>query len=151
MGISFTEMVLIAAVAVLVLGPKQAAQLAFKVGALFGKLKSYLNTLKKELDVESSDLSGSIKTVKDSISEASSSVKQSMADSGSDNKATASPLYTASYKPAAISSSELLDEIASLKLEIASMKQSHKLSRPKLKSTNTKIKMRRHSHVRARA
>lgn len=147
MGMSFTEIMLIAAVAVLVLGPKQAAQLAFKAGSLWGKLRSYLNTLKRELNSEASDLGESVKTVKDSILQASTSVKQSMNSHNNDLNTGSGPCFTASYKPAAVSSSELLDEIATLKLEIASMKHPHKFTRAKVKST----RMRRHSHVRSRA
>ncbi len=147
MGMSFTEIMLIAAVAVLVLGPKQVAQLAFKAGSLWGKLKAYLNDLKRELNSAGSDLGESVNTVKDSILQASSSVKQSMDNHNNDLNTGSRPCFTASYKPAALSSSELLDEIATLKLEIASIKHQHKTTRAKVKST----KMRRHSHVRTRA
>lgn len=147
MGMSFTEIMLIAAVAVLVLGPKQAAQLAFKAGSLWSKLRSYINALKQELNAEGSDLSSSVKTVKDSIAQASNSVKQSMDIHNNDLKTGSTPRFTASYKPAAVSSSELLDEIAKLKLEIASMRHPRKSSRAKVKIT----KMRRHSHVRTHA
>ncbi len=147
MGISFTEMVLIAAVAVLVLGPKQAAQLAFKAGTLWGKLRSYLNALKHELNAEGSVLNDQVKTVKDSILQASDSVKESMDSHNHDINAKEGPRFTASYKPAAISSSELLDEIATLKLEIATLKHPHKFTRAKIKST----RIRRHSHVKSRA
>lgn len=143
MGMNFTEIILIAAVAVLVLGPKQATQLAFKAGSLFGKVKAYLNELKRELDAEDAGIAKSVQDVKNTIYQTSSDIHHNLAASKVASSDT--PRFTASYKPAAFSSSELLDEISSLKLEIASMKKSHRPTRAKAAN----LKMRRRSHVRS--
>lgn len=48
-GISFSEIILIFAVALVVLGPKQLPQLASRIGLLIYSIKNYFNSLKNEI------------------------------------------------------------------------------------------------------
>lgn len=48
-GISFSEIVLILVIALLILGPKQLPQIASKIGLLIFSIKKYFNSLKNEL------------------------------------------------------------------------------------------------------
>jgi Sec-independent protein translocase protein TatA len=48
-GISLGELLLIFAIALVVLGPKQLSQLASKIGIVIYSIKNYISVLKKEL------------------------------------------------------------------------------------------------------
>ena len=60
--ISFNELIVIIVLCLLVLGPKQTFKLAFALGSLFSKAKSYLNAVKKELNLDQvSEINSTIK------------------------------------------------------------------------------------------
>lgn len=50
--ISFDELIIIVVVALLVLGPAKTFKLMFSVGQLFAKAKSYLNSVKTQLQLD---------------------------------------------------------------------------------------------------
>lgn len=50
--ISFDELIIIVVVALLVLGPARTFKLMFSVGQLFAKAKSYLNSVKTQLQLD---------------------------------------------------------------------------------------------------
>ena len=50
--ISFDELIIIAVIALLVLGPAKTFKLMFSVGQLFAKAKNYLNSVKTQLQID---------------------------------------------------------------------------------------------------
>lgn len=74
--ISFSELMLIGIVALVVLGPERLPRVARTVGHLFGRAQRYMNDVKsdiqREMDIEE------ISDIKKQMEEASSSIKQSV-------------------------------------------------------------------------
>lgn len=74
--ISFSELMFIGIVALVVLGPERLPRVARTVGHLFGRAQRYMNDVKsdiqREMDIEE------ISDIKKQMEEASSSIKQSV-------------------------------------------------------------------------
>lgn len=74
--ISFSELLFIGIVALVVLGPERLPRVARTVGHLFGRAQRYMNDVKsdiqREIDIEE------INSIKKQMEEASSSIKQSV-------------------------------------------------------------------------
>ena len=85
----FTKLVLVAAVALIVIGPERLPTLAYKAGKWWGKLQTYLhqiqaevraNMAKAELDQLHTDLQESVHSVERSFYEVEKDLQQTMAD-----------------------------------------------------------------------
>ena len=74
--ISFSELMLIGVIALLVLGPERLPRVARTVGHMFGRAQRYMNDVKsdiqREIDIEE------ISSIKKQMEEASTSIKQSV-------------------------------------------------------------------------
>lgn len=74
--ISFSELMLIGVIALLVLGPERLPRVARTVGHMFGRAQRYMNDVKsdiqREMDIEE------ISSIKKQMEDASSSIKQSV-------------------------------------------------------------------------
>ena len=67
-GISFIELVVIATICLLVLGPKKTLELAFFLGKQFSKAKKFLSDCQKELELQDlSSVKNEITSVKQSV------------------------------------------------------------------------------------
>lgn len=82
--ISFSELMLIGVIALVVLGPERLPRVARTVGHMFGRAQRYMNDVKsdiqREMDIEE------ISSIKKQMEEASSSIKQSVNQFGSQIK-----------------------------------------------------------------
>ena len=82
--ISFSELLIIGVVALLVLGPERLPRVARTVGHLFGRAQRYMNDVKsdiqREIDLED------ISDIKKQMEDASSSIKQSVNQFGNQIK-----------------------------------------------------------------
>lgn len=82
--ISFSELMFIGIVALVVLGPERLPRVARTVGHLFGRAQRYMNDVKsdiqREIDIEE------ISDIKKQMEEASSSIKQSVNQFGAQIK-----------------------------------------------------------------
>lgn len=82
--ISFSELLLIGVVALVVLGPERLPRVARTVGHMFGRAQRYMNEVKSDIQREI-DLD-EIGSIKKQMEEASSSIKQSVNQLGSQLK-----------------------------------------------------------------
>lgn len=82
--ISFSELFIIAIVALLVLGPERLPKVARTMGHLLGRAQRYMNDVKRDIqkEMELED----IKDLKEEMTKASSSVKSSISDLGKEFK-----------------------------------------------------------------
>ncbi len=82
--ISFSELLIIAIVALLVLGPERLPKVARTLGHLMGRAQRYMNDVKRDIqkEMELED----IKDLKKEMAKASSSVKSSIQDLGKEFK-----------------------------------------------------------------
>jgi len=85
--ISFSELMLIGVIALIVIGPERLPKVARTVGHLLGRAQRYVNDVKTDIrkEMDSSEIS----TLKDQMQEAASSVKASVDEAG---KAWRAPL-----------------------------------------------------------
>lgn len=74
--ISFSELMLIGVVALVVLGPERLPRVARTVGHMFGRAQRYMNDVKSDIQREI-DLD-EINSIKQQMEDASSSIKQSV-------------------------------------------------------------------------
>jgi len=88
--IGFSELVVIALVALVVIGPERLPRVARTVGALLGRAQRYINDVKADIqrEVDMSELS----SIRDSFQDAANSMKQSVAEVGQELKATGESL-----------------------------------------------------------
>lgn len=128
MDLSLSQLMIVACVAVIVLGPRQTATLAFSAGRLWGKARAQLTRLRRELEGESAE-------VRRGFSELGASVSAAVNEA----QGTDTPRFCASYTPAALSSAALQQEIVALKSELERLKTGGR-NRPVKKS-------RRHEYV----
>lgn len=82
--ISFSELILIGVVALVVLGPERLPRVARTVGHMFGRAQRYMNEVKSDIQREI-DLD-EINSIKKQMEEASSSIKQSVHQFGNQIK-----------------------------------------------------------------
>ena len=82
--ISFSELLLIGIVALVVLGPERLPRVARTVGHMFGRAQRYMNEVKSDIQREI-DLD-EISSIKKQMEDASSSIKQSVNQLGSQLK-----------------------------------------------------------------
>ena len=82
--ISFSELLIIGVMALLVLGPERLPRVARTVGHLFGRAQRYMNDVKSDIQREI-DL-GEVNDIKKQMEEASSSIKQSVNQFGNQIK-----------------------------------------------------------------
>lgn len=82
--ISFSELLLIGVVALVVLGPERLPRVARTVGHMFGRAQRYMNEVKSDIQREI-DLD-EINSIKKQMEDASSSIKQSVNQLGSQIK-----------------------------------------------------------------
>lgn len=82
--ISFSELLLIGVVALVILGPERLPRVARTVGHMFGRAQRYMNDVKsdiqREIDIEE------ISSIKKQMEDASSSIKQSVNQFGNQIK-----------------------------------------------------------------
>ena len=82
--ISFSELLVVGVIALLVLGPERLPRVARTVGHLFGRAQRYMNDVKsdiqREIDLED------ISDIKKQMEDASSSIKQSVSQFGNQIK-----------------------------------------------------------------
>ena len=82
--ISFSELLIVGVIALLVLGPERLPRVARTVGHLFGRAQRYMNDVKsdiqREIDLED------ISDIKKQMEDASSSIKQSVNQFGNQIK-----------------------------------------------------------------
>jgi sec-independent protein translocase protein TatB len=88
--IGFSELVVIALVALIVIGPERLPRVARTAGALLGRAQRYINDVKADIQREV-DL-GELNSIKDTFQEAAQSVKQSVTDLGQQLQATGDSL-----------------------------------------------------------
>ena len=77
-GLSFTEIMLIGVVALIVIGPEKLPKVARTVGHLLGRAQRYVNDVKTDIRKEMD--SAEIGSLKDQMQEAAQSVKASVAE-----------------------------------------------------------------------
>ncbi|WP_269900854.1 Sec-independent protein translocase protein TatB [Paenalcaligenes faecalis] len=82
--ISFSELLLIGVVALVVLGPERLPRVARTVGHMFGRAQRYMNDVKSDIQREI-DLD-EINSIKKQMEDASSSIKQSVNQFGNQIK-----------------------------------------------------------------
>ena len=84
--IGFSELVVVALVALIVIGPERLPRVARTAGALLGRAQRYINDVKADIqrEVDMSELSG----IRDSFKDAANSMKESVAEVGQELKAT---------------------------------------------------------------
>jgi sec-independent protein translocase protein TatB len=88
--IGFSELVVIALVALIVIGPERLPRVARTAGALLGRAQRYINDVKADIqrEVDMSELS----SIKDTFQEAAKSVQQSVAEVGQELQAAGESL-----------------------------------------------------------
>jgi sec-independent protein translocase protein TatB len=88
--IGFSELVVVALVALIVIGPERLPRVARTAGALLGRAQRYINDVKADIqrEVDMSELSG----IRDSFKDAANSMKESVAEVGQELKATGESL-----------------------------------------------------------
>src|ERR1700748_1025636 len=79
-GVDFSEMMIIAVVALIVLGPERLPRVARTVGALLGRMQRYVNDVKADInrEIELDELKRMHETVKDAAQTVESSVRETM-------------------------------------------------------------------------
>lgn len=118
MDFSLSQLLLVVAAAVLVLGPRQTALLAFSAGRLWNRARVTLSKFRRELEGDTAEIARDFTQTKRAVT---TTVKQL--------KPQQEPLFTASYTPAALSSVALQQEISSLKAELERLKHSGRYHR----------------------
>jgi sec-independent protein translocase protein TatB len=88
--VGFSELVLIALVALIVIGPERLPRVARTVGALLGRAQRYVNEVKADIQREV-DLD-ELKNIRDTFQEAAKSVEESVAKVGQELQATGESL-----------------------------------------------------------
>ena len=78
--VGFSELVVIALVALIVIGPERLPRVARTVGALLGRAQRYINDVKADIQREV-DLS-ELKSIRDTFQDAAKSVEQSVTQVG---------------------------------------------------------------------
>ena len=88
--IGFSELVVIALVALIVIGPERLPRVARTVGALLGRAQRYINDVKADIqrEVDMSELN----SIKDAFQDAAKSVQQSVAEVGQELQAAGESL-----------------------------------------------------------
>ena len=116
--IGFSEIVLIAVVALVVLGPERLPKAARTMGLLFGRLQRYVNEVKADISREmeldelrklQSEIQGAARDLQQTVANAASdvatgvrNVERELNESGADTVATATPEPAASPVAASI-------------------------------------------------
>ncbi|MHB8495138.1 MAG: Sec-independent protein translocase protein TatB [Casimicrobiaceae bacterium] len=116
--IGFSEIVLIAVVALVVLGPERLPKAARTMGLLFGRLQRYVNEVKADISREmeldelrklQSEMQGAARDLQQTVANAASdvatgvrNVERELNESGTDTVATATPEPAASPVAASI-------------------------------------------------
>ena len=111
--VGFSEMIVIAVVALIVIGPEKLPRVARTVGALIGRMQRYVNDVKADInrEIELDELKKMHATVKDAAQSIESSVKDTM--SSFESQATELNSAVSGATPAAeISNQELEAAIA---------------------------------------
>lgn len=88
--VGFSELVVIALVALIVIGPERLPRVARTVGALLGRAQRYVNDVKADIQREV-DLS-ELKSIKDTFQDAAKSVEQSVTQVGEELQAAGESL-----------------------------------------------------------
>jgi sec-independent protein translocase protein TatB len=96
-GVGFSEMLVIAVVGLVVVGPERMPGLARTAGALFGRAQRYINKLKADIESEL-DLE-EINRIKATFYDAAKSVEQSVSQVKQDFDATAASLNASIAAP----------------------------------------------------
>jgi sec-independent protein translocase protein TatB len=96
-GVGFSEMLVIAVVGLVVIGPERMPGVARTAGALFGRAQRYINKLKAEIESEV-DLE-EIKRIKATFYDAAKSVEHSVSQVKQDFDATAKSLNASIAAP----------------------------------------------------
>ncbi len=99
LDISFTEIAVIGAVALVVLGPERLPKVARTAGHLFGRLQRYVNTVKADIsrEMEASELS----KLKQDVQDAARSFEQSVQQHANSLEAEAKTLQVEAEKAVA--------------------------------------------------
>ncbi len=88
--VGFSELVVIALVALIVIGPERLPRVARTVGALLGRAQRYINDVKadiqREVDLEE------LKNIRDTFQEAAKSVEESVTKAGQELQAAGESL-----------------------------------------------------------
>jgi sec-independent protein translocase protein TatB len=88
--VGFSELVVIALVALIVIGPERLPRVARTVGALLGRAQRYINDVKadiqREVDLEE------LKNIRDTFQEAAKSVEESVTKAGEELQAAGESL-----------------------------------------------------------
>jgi sec-independent protein translocase protein TatB len=88
--VGFSELVVIALVALIVIGPERLPRVARTVGALLGRAQRYINDVKadiqREVDLEE------LKNIRDTFQEAAKSVEESVTKAGQELQAVGESL-----------------------------------------------------------
>jgi len=88
--IGFSELIVIALVALVVIGPERLPRVARTVGALLGRAQRYVNDVKADIEREVN--LDELKNLKSTFEEAAKSVEQSVHQAGQELQATADSL-----------------------------------------------------------
>lgn len=88
--VGFSELVVIALVALIVIGPERLPRVARTVGALLGRAQRYINDVKADIQREV-DLD-ELKNIRDTFQEAAKSVEESVTKVGQELQATGESL-----------------------------------------------------------
>jgi sec-independent protein translocase protein TatB len=96
-GVGFSEMLVIAVVGLVVVGPERMPGLARTAGALFGRAQRYINKLKADIESEL-DLE-EINRIKATFYDAAKSVEHSVSQAKQDFDATAASLNASIAAP----------------------------------------------------
>lgn len=95
--VGFSEMIVIAVVALIVIGPEKLPRVARTVGALIGRMQRYVNDVKADInrEIELDELKKMHTSVKDAVQSVESSVRDTMTSFESQATVHATELNTA--------------------------------------------------------
>ena len=111
--VGFSELIVIALVALIVIGPERLPRVARTVGALLGRAQRYVNDVKadiqREVDLEE------LKTIQSTFQDAAKSVEQSVTQAGQELQAVGASLdasVVGTAEPASVQAAEAAPALA---------------------------------------